>query len=45
MNGKHNHIRKIDIDIDKINSFEKRSKGNTKEWSTIYEVIEEAYFK
>ena len=33
------------IDIEKINTFEKRNNANTKEWRTIYKVIEEAYFE
>ena len=37
--------KKMDIDIDKINSYEKRKKVNTIKWRPIYEVIEEAYFK
>ena len=35
----------MNIDIDKINTFEKRNKVNTNQWRPIYEVIEEAYFK
>ena len=35
---------KIDIDIDKINTFEKRNKVNTIKWRPIYKVIDEAYF-
>ena len=35
----------MNIDIDKINTFEKRNKKNTIKWRPIYEVTEEAYFK
>ena len=35
----------MNLDIEKINIFEKRNKVNTTEWRTIYEVIEEAYFE
>ena len=35
----------MDIDIDKINKFEKRNKENTTQWRKIYKVIEEDYFK
>ena len=34
----------MDIDIDKINTFENRNKVNTIKWRPIYEVIDEAYF-
>ena len=34
----------MDIDIDKINKFEKRNKLNTIKRMTMYEVIDEAYF-
>ena len=33
------------IDIENINTFEKGYKLYTTQWRTIYEVIEEAYFK
>ena len=36
---------KKNIDIEKINIFEKRNKVNTTPWKTIYEVIEEDYLK
>ena len=32
------------MDIDKINTFEKRNKANTIKRRPIYEVIDEAYF-
>ena len=32
------------MDIDNINTFEKRNKVNTIKWRPIYEVIDEAYF-
>ena len=35
----------MDIDIDKIDTYEIRNKVNTIKWRPIYEVIEEAYFK
>ena len=35
----------MNIDNENINTFEKRSKVNTKEWRKIYKVIEEAYFE
>ena len=35
----------MNIDIENINTFEKRNKVNTTQWSTIYEVTEEDYFK
>ena len=35
----------MDIDIDKINPFEKRNKVNTIKWRPVYEVIEEAYLR
>ena len=35
----------MNIDIEKINTFGKRNKVNTTQWTTIYKVIEEAYFK
>ena len=35
----------MNINIDKINTFEKRNKANTIKWRPIYKVIEEAYFK
>ena len=35
---------KMDIDIDKINSYELRNNVNTIKWRPIYEVIYEAYF-
>ena len=35
----------MNIDIDKINTFEKRNKVSTIKWRPIYEVIEEAYLK
>ena len=35
----------MDIDIDKINTYEIRKKLNTIKWRPIYEVIKEAYFK
>ena len=31
--------------IEKVNTFEKRSKVYTSQWRTIYKVIEEAYFE
>ena len=34
----------MDIDIDKINTYELRNKVNTIKWRPIYEVIYEAYF-
>ena len=34
----------MDIDINKINTFEKRNKVNRIKWRPIYEVIDEAYF-
>ena len=34
----------MDIDIDKINTFEKRNKANAIKWRPIYEVIDEYYF-
>ena len=33
------------IDIENINTFEKENKVNTTQWRTIYEVIENEYFK
>ena len=36
--------KEIKIDIENINTFEKRNKVYTTQWRTIYEVIEEAYF-
>ena len=33
------------IDIENINTFEKRNKVYTTQWRTIYEFIEEHYFK
>ena len=35
----------MNIDIEKINTFERESKLNTMLWRIIYEVIEEAYFE
>ena len=35
----------MNIDIEKINTFEKRYKVNTKEWTKIYEFIEKSYFE
>ena len=35
----------MDINIDKINTYETRNKSNTIKWRPIYKVIEEAYFK
>ena len=35
----------MNIDIENINTFEKRNKVNTKEQRTIYQVIEEDYFE
>ena len=35
----------MNIDIENINTFEKRNKVNTTQWRTIYEVIEEPYFE
>ena len=35
----------MNIDIEKINTFEKRSKVNTTQWRKIYKVTEEAYFE
>ena len=35
----------MDIDIDKIDTYEIINKVNTIKWRPIYEVIEEAYFK
>ena len=34
----------MDIDIDKINTFEKRNKVNTIKWRPIYEFLDESYF-
>ena len=34
----------MDIDIDKISTFENRNRANTIKWRPIYEVIDEAYF-
>ena len=34
----------MDIDIEKMSTFEKRNKVNTIKWRPIYEVIDEAYF-
>ena len=34
----------MDVDIENINTFEKRNKVNTIKWRPIYEVIDEAYF-
>ena len=34
----------MNIDIDKINTYELRNKLNTIKWRPIYEVIYEAYF-
>ena len=34
----------MNIDIENINTFEKRNKVYTTQWSTIYEVIEGDYF-
>ena len=34
----------MDIDIDKINTYEPRNKVNTIKWRPIYEVTDEAYF-
>ena len=34
----------MDIDIDKIHTFEKRNEVNTIKWKLINEVIYEAYF-
>ena len=34
----------MDIDIDKINTFEKRNKVNTIKWRKIYSVVDESYF-
>ena len=34
----------MDIDLDKISTFEKRKKVNTIKWRPIYEFIDEAYF-
>ena len=38
------YFKKINIDIENINTFEKRSKIYTTPWRTIYEVIEEDCF-
>ena len=35
----------MNIDIENINTFEKRNKVYTTQWRKIYEVIEEDYFK
>ena len=35
---------RMSMDIDKINTFEKRNKVNTIKWRPIYKVIDEAYF-
>ena len=35
----------MNIDIENINTFEKRNKVNKTQWRKIYEVIEEAYFE
>ena len=35
----------MNIDIENINTFEKRKKVYTNQWKTIYEVIEENHFK
>ena len=35
----------MDIDIDKIDTYEIRNKVDTIKWRPVYEVIEEAYFK
>ena len=35
----------MEIDIENINTFEKRNKMHTTQWKTIYEVIEEDYLK
>ena len=45
-NVRKKHIYKTkNIDIENINTFEKRSKVYTTQWRKIYEVIEEDYFK
>ena len=33
------------IDIENINTFEKRNEVSTTQWRKIYEVVEEDYFK
>ena len=35
----------MNIDIEKINTFEKRSKVNKNQWRKIYEFIEEDYLE
>ena len=35
----------MNIDIDKISTFENRNKVNTIKWRPIFEVIDEAYFR
>ena len=40
----HKHIKNNDIDIENINTFEKRNKVNTTQWRKIYEVIEPEFF-
>ena len=35
----------MDIDIDKIDTYEIRNKVNTTQWIPIYEFIEELFFK
>ena len=35
----------MNINIQNINTIEKRNKANTKKWRKIYEVTEEAYFE
>ena len=42
--NKQAYRKTIDIDINKINTFEKRNKVNTIKWRPSYEVIDEAYF-
>ena len=39
-NERHKYIKIIDIDIGKINTFEKRNKVYTTQWRKIYTVIE-----
>ena len=36
---------KMSIDIENINTLEKKNKVNTIKWRPIYEVIDEAFFK
>ena len=42
---RHKHIKKMNIDNENINTFEKKNKVYTTQWRTIYEVIEPYFFE